>query len=130
MVCALRRGAAACKSITGEGVDGFHLRLPLDLSDVCCDGILTLLRKVEMARVWSTDASTALFFLIFGITTSGILIPLLPTLIRWWECQELLLSWNGRDSTSSRGTLVPSMWEVRKDQDGRRYVVRNGNTGS
>ena len=52
-VGALRSGS--CR-IPSEG------RVPLDLSDDCCGKILTLLHKVEMAGVWSANASTTLSF--------------------------------------------------------------------
>ena len=45
----LRRAAVACKSTIGVGVDGFHPRVPLDLSDECCGGLLTLLLKLVMS---------------------------------------------------------------------------------
>ena len=32
-------------------------------SDECCDRVLSILHKVEMAGKWSTNASTTLFFL-------------------------------------------------------------------
>ena len=46
------------------GVDGFHQRVPLVLSDECSGRILTLLQEVEMAEVWPTTVSTTFFFFI------------------------------------------------------------------
>ena len=53
-VGALRRTA------TDVEVDGFHPRVPLDLPHDCCDRLLTLLQKVEMAGVWPATATAAL----------------------------------------------------------------------
>ena len=63
-VGAFRRVAAVYKSTTEVGSDGFHMRVPLDLSNECCGRILMLLHEVEMAGVWPTNAGTTLFSLI------------------------------------------------------------------
>ena len=47
-IAALREAAAAFKATTGLGVDGFHPKVPLDLSDECCERVFKLLHKVEM----------------------------------------------------------------------------------
>ena len=44
----LTKAAAACKVSTGIGVDGFHSRVALDLSNECCERIHTMLHTVEM----------------------------------------------------------------------------------
>ena len=54
---AVRRAAALKKSTTGVGVDHFHPRVPLDLSDECCGRIL------HKVRVRPTNASTTFFLL-------------------------------------------------------------------
>ena len=81
-----------------EGVDGFHPRVPLGLSEKRCGGRLTLVREVEMAEVWPANASITLFLLIPESTTSARPIALLPTLIRWWEwlSSSAVVEWNGR----------------------------------
>ena len=78
---ALRRAAAAFQSTTGGGVDGFHPRVLLDLSDERCGRFIKLLRKVEMAGVWPANASATLFFFFLKSTTSE-RPTALPTLIR------------------------------------------------
>ena len=40
-VKALRKAAATCKATMGVGEDGVHPRVPLDLSDECCERTLT-----------------------------------------------------------------------------------------
>ena len=76
-VDAVRSAAAAISSTTGVGVDGFHPRVLLALSDECCGAIFTLLNKVEMAGLWPTNASSTVFFVILESTTSERPIALL-----------------------------------------------------
>ena len=52
-----------CGAAVGIGVDGFHARVLLDLSDECCRRILKLLHKVEMPWICPTNAWTTLFCL-------------------------------------------------------------------
>ena len=42
-------------------MDGFHPGGSLDLTDECCERILTVLHKVEMAGKWPANASTTSF---------------------------------------------------------------------
>ena len=85
-----------------EGVDGFHPRVLLGLSEKCCGGRLTPVREVEMAEVWPANASITLFLLIPESTTSARPIALLPTLIRWWEWlrASAVVEWNGRHTVT------------------------------
>ena len=45
-VKALRKVPVSHKATTGLGVDGFHPKLPLDLSDECHERIVMLLHEV------------------------------------------------------------------------------------
>ena len=63
---------------------------------------------LTVGMVRSTNASTTLF-----------LIPKKAPRQKD-SAEELLLWWNGREDTTSRESLAPNMWEVRKGRDERR----------
>ena len=112
----------------GEGVDGFHPRVPLGLSEKCCGGRLTLVREAEMAEVRPANASTTLFWLIPTSTTSARPIALLPTLKRWWE-------WLRASACSEYDRDVRKGWETlleleTMDLEGLRVERRQNGKGA
>ena len=46
----LRKAAVSDRATAGVGVNGCHPKIILDFSDDCCERILTLLHKVEVAE--------------------------------------------------------------------------------
>ena len=68
--CAQKSSCGLKKEYHGVGLDGFHPRVPLDLSDGCCGGILALLHKVEMVGTCPGMLAPTLFFLIRESTIS------------------------------------------------------------
>ena len=84
------------KATTGLGVDGFHAKLPLDLSDECHERIVMILHEVESAGQWPTNASTTMSFLIPNITTSERPPALLQPWLRGGNGQGPRAQLNGR----------------------------------
>ena len=76
----LAKGGGFAQGHHQTGVDGFHPKHPLDLSDECHERIVMLLHEVESAGHWPTNASTTMSFLMPNITTSERSPALLPTL--------------------------------------------------
>ena len=73
------------KAKTGVGRDGFHPKVPLNLTEETRRGIVEFLEKVEQSGKWPQQACTTMFFLIPRNVTSERPIALMPKLIRWWE---------------------------------------------
>ena len=71
------------KAKTGVGCDGFHPRVPLDLTKETRGEIVEFLEKVEQSGKWPQQACTTIFFLITKNVTSERPSALMPTLIRW-----------------------------------------------
>ena len=71
------------KAKTRVGCDGFHPKVPLDLTKETRGG--EFLEKVEQSGNWPQQACTTMFFLILKNVTKERPIALMPTLIRWWE---------------------------------------------
>ena len=68
----LRGAATSHTSTTGVGVDGFDLKVLLDLSDEMCEKILTYLLEVEMA---GSGCPRARISLEDGTPVISVLIP-------------------------------------------------------
>ena len=81
----LEKASRLYKAKTGVGCDGFHPKVPLDLTKETKGEIVFFLRKVEQSGKRPQQASTTMFFLIPKNVTSERPIALMPTLIRWWE---------------------------------------------
>ena len=45
----LKSAAMSFKASTGVGVDGFHQRIPMDLSDALCEEMVKCLHEVDRA---------------------------------------------------------------------------------
>ena len=83
--CDLERVSRLCKAKTGAGCDGFHLKVPLDLTKETRGEVVEFLEKVEQSGKWPQQACTTMFFLIPKNVTSERPIALVPTLTLWWE---------------------------------------------
>ena len=73
------------KAKTGVRCDGFHPKVPLDLTRETRGESVEFLEKVEQSGKWPQQACTTMFFLIPENVTGEWPIALMPTLIRWWE---------------------------------------------
>ena len=83
--CDLVKASRLYKAKTGVGCEGFHPRVPVDLTKETRVGVVALLEKGEQSGRWPQQACTTMFFLIRKNVTRERPIALVPTLIRWWE---------------------------------------------
>ena len=81
--CGLEQLSRLYKAKTGVGCDGFHPKVPLDLTKETRREIVEFMEKVEQSVKWSQQACTTMFFLIPKNVTSERPTALTPTLIRW-----------------------------------------------
>ena len=61
---ALERASSLYKAKTGVGCDGFHPKVPLDMTKEPRGEIVEFLEKVEQSGKWPQQACTTMFFLI------------------------------------------------------------------
>ena len=118
--CDLDKASRLHKAKTGVGCDGFHPKVPLDLTKEARKEIVEFLEKVEQSGKWPQQACTTMFFLIPENVTSDRPIELMPKLIRWWEAlrgpavakwqQEYRVEWAATDG-GNRGAQQ-TVWEV------------------
>ena len=80
--CDLKNASGLYKAKAGVGCDGFHPKVPLDLTRETRKEIVELREKVEQSGKWPQQACTTMFFLIPKNVTSERPIALMPTLIR------------------------------------------------
>ena len=102
------------------GCDGFHPKVPLDLTKETRGEIVEFLEKVEQSGKWRQQACTTMFFLIPKNVTSERPIALMPTLVRWWEVlrapevakwqQKYRVDWNATDGRN--GGAQQKVWEI------------------
>ena len=108
------------KAKTGVGCDGFHPKVPLNLTTETRGETVEFLEKVEQSGKWPQQACTTMFFLIPKNVTSERPIALMPTLIRWWEAirapevakwrQKCRVDW---DATDGRiGGTQQTVWGI------------------
>ena len=81
----LQKAAGSYKAKTGVGCDGFHPKVPLDLTKETIRELMEFLEKVEQSGRWPQQACTTMFFLIPKNVTSKRPIALMPSMIRWWQ---------------------------------------------
>ena len=108
------------KAKTGVGCDGFHPKVPLDLTKETRGEIVEFLEKVEQSGKWPQQACTTMFFSIPKNVTSERPIALMPTLIRWWEAlrapevakrqQKYRAEWDATDGRN--GGAQRTVWAV------------------
>ena len=80
-----QKAAGSYKAKTGVGCDGFHPKVPLDLTKETIRELVEFMEKVEQCGRWPQQACTTMFFLIPKNVTSKRPIALMPTMIRWWQ---------------------------------------------
>ena len=107
------------KAKTGVGCDGFHPKVPLDLTKETRGEIVEFLEKVEQSGKWRQQACTMMFFLLKNVTSERP-IALMPTLIRWWEAlrapevakwqQKYRVDWDATDGRN--GGAQQTLWEI------------------
>ena len=104
----LRRAAAAYH---GWEWTASTPRVPWDLSDESCGGILTLLHKVEMAGVWPRQCWYHPHFSDSSKAPPQKRPLALPTLVRRWEwLRALAVVWTAR--RAARATIGKRCWEM------------------
>ena len=120
------------KAKTGEGYDGFHPKVSLELTKESIIEVVELLEKVEQSGKWPQQACTTMFFLIPQNVTSERPIALMLTLIRWCEAVRALevAKWQQRyrigwDATDGRnGGAQRTVWEILMEME--RFKCRAG----
>ena len=65
--------------------DGFHPKVPLDLTRETRGEVVEFLEKVEQCVRWPQQACTTMFCMLPKNVASERPIALVPTMIRWWE---------------------------------------------
>ena len=78
----LEKASRLYKAKTGVGCDGFHPKVPVDLTKETRGEIVEFLENVEQSGKWPQQACTTMFFL---IPKSERPVALVPTLIPWWK---------------------------------------------
>ena len=81
----LEKAAKSCKTKTGVVCDGFHPKVPLDLTKETREKVVEFLKKVEQCGRWPQQACTRMFFLSPKNVTTERPIALMPAMVRWWE---------------------------------------------
>ena len=108
------------KAKTGVGCDGFHFKIPLDLTNETRGENVDFLEKVEQSGKWPQQACTTMFSLIPKNVTSERPIALVPTLICWWEVlrasevakwqHKCRIDWDAPDGRN--GGAQRTVWEI------------------
>ena len=116
----LEKASRLYKAKTGVGCDGFHPKVPLDLTKETRGEIVEFLVKVEQSGKWPQQAWTTMFFLTPKNLTSERPIALMPTLTRWWEAlrapevakwqQKYRMEWDATDVRN--GGAQRTVWDV------------------
>ena len=120
------------KAETGVGCDGFHPKVPLDLTEETRGEIVEFLEKVEQSGKWPQETCTTMFFLIPKNITSERPIALMPTLVRWWEAQRApeVAKWEQKyrvdwDATDGRtGGAQQTVWELLMEMERYRHGAK------
>ena len=102
------------------GCDGFHPKVPLDLTKESTGKVVEFLEKEEQSGKGPQQAFTTMFFLMPKNVTSERPIAIMPTLIRRWEAlrapevakwqQKYRVDWDAADGRS--GGAQRTVWEV------------------
>ena len=90
--CDLEKEPRLYKAKTRVGCDGFHPKVPLDLTKETRGELVEVPKKVEQSGKWRHQACTTMFFLIPKNVTIERPIALMPTLILLSSGSVLLLS--------------------------------------
>ena len=107
------------------GCDGFHPKVPLDLTKETRGEIVEFLEEVEQSGTWPQQACTTMFFLVPKSVTTERPIALMLTLIRWWEAlraqavakwqQKYRVDWDATDGRN--GGAQQTIWEILMEMD-------------
>ena len=81
----LEKAAESCKAKAGVVCDGFHPKVPLDLTKETRGKVVEFLKKVEQCGRFPQQACTRMFFLTPKNVTTERPIALMPAMVRWWE---------------------------------------------
>ena len=100
--CDLKEASRFHKAKTGVGFDGFHPKVPLDVTEGTSGEIVELLKKVEQSGKWPQKACTRMFFQIPKNITSERPIALVPT---WHQKRR-----HGSRGIALVGTLLTAKW--------------------
>ena len=121
----LENASGVYKAKTGVGCDGFHPKVPLDMTKETRREIVEFLEKVEQSGKWPQQACTTMFFLIPENVTSERPIALMPTLIRWWKAlratevakwhQKYRVEWDATDGRN--GGAQRTVWDVLMERE-------------
>ena len=121
----LEKASRVYKAKTGVECDGFHPKVPQDLTKGTRGEIVEFLEKVEQSGKWPQQACTTMFFLIPKNVWSERPIALMSTLIRWWEAlrapevakwqQKYRVDWDATDGRN--GGAQRTVWEVLMDME-------------
>ena len=105
--CDLEKASRLYKAKTGVERDGFHPKVPLDMTKATRGAIVEFLEKVEQSGKWP-QACTTIFFLIPKNVTSERPIVLMPTLIRWWEASGApeVAKWQNQAGEKDQGAVA------------------------
>ena len=135
--CDLEKASRLYKAKAGVGCDGFHPKVPLNVTKETRGEIVEFLEKVEQSGKWPQQACTTIFFLIHKNVTSERPIALMPTLIRWCEVmrapevakwqQKYRVEWDATDGRN--GGAQHTLWEVLMEMkrfDGRAKAEDQG----
>ena len=118
--CGLEKVSKLYNGKTGVGCDGFHPKVPLDVTKETRGEIVEFLEEVEESAKWPQHACTTIFSLIPKNVTSERPIALLPTLIRWLEAlrapevakwqQKYRVDWDARNGRN--GGAQQTVWKM------------------
>ena len=117
--CDLKKASGLYKAKTGVGCDGFHPKVPLDLTKETRGEIVEFLEKLEQRGKWPQQACTTMFFLTPKNVTSERPIPLMPTLIRLWEALRAPEAEVAAEVSCLLGTLLMAEVEELSRQSGK-----------
>ena len=118
--CDLEKASTSYQAKTGVGCDGFHPKVPLDLTKGTRGEIVEFLEKVEQSGKWPQQACSTMFFLIPRNVTSERPIVLMPTLICWREAlrapevakwqQKYRVEWDAADGRNGGAQQI--VWDI------------------
>ena len=116
----LEKAAKSCKAKTGVVCDGFHPKVPLDLTKETRGKMVEFLEKVLQCGRWPQQACTKMFFLKSKNVTTERPIALMSAMVRWWEALRApeVAKWQHKcrfewDPTDGRnGGVERTVWET------------------
>ena len=134
----LEKAAKSCKAKTGVVCDGFHPKVPLDLTRETRGKIVEFLKKVEQCGRWLQQACTRMFFLNPKNVTTERPIALMPVMVRWWEAMRApeIAKWQHKYRFESgtidgrNGGAERAVWETLLEMERFTYHAGEGDQGA